>query len=148
MSEFKRTVLFLCVANSARSQLAESIGRYFAPPGTQVLSAGSEPSRVHPLARQALDEINLSHENQHSKSFDDIDFSHVTDVITLCAEENCPYIPSSAKRYHWPYPDPAAIAQPEKAIDGFRQVRDMLIPRIREFLGSHSELPDSIKTDA
>ncbi|MGC6418952.1 MAG: arsenate reductase ArsC [Bradymonadia bacterium] len=141
MSDFERTVLFLCVANSARSQLAESIGRYFAPTGTQVFSAGSEPSRVHPLARQALDEINLRHENQHSKPFDDIDFSRVTDVITLCAEENCPYIPSAAKRYHWPFPDPAAIAQPEKAIDGFRHVRDMLIPKIRDFLASNRELP-------
>ena len=85
-----RHVLFLCVANSARSQMAEGIARALAPPSVKVSSAGSQPSRLNPLAVQALAEIGLDISGHWSKSVNDIPPDDVDAVITLCAEEVCP----------------------------------------------------------
>jgi len=123
-------ILFLCVANSARSQMAAGLGRHLLGPEASVQSAGSSPSRVHPLAIQAMDEIGIDIRGQHSKSVDTIDPATVDLVITLCAEEVCPVFLGKAERRHWPLPDPAAIAG-DAALDGFRQVRDELAQRIR-----------------
>ena len=96
-------------------------------------SAGSSPSRVHPLAIQAMAEIGIDITAQHSKSVDAIDPATVDLVITLCAEEVCPVYLGKAERRHWPLPDPAAIAG-DTALDGFRQVRDELAQRIGALL--------------
>ena len=123
-------MLFLCVANSARSQMAEGLARHLLGQEAAIQSAGSSPSRVHPLAIQAMDEIGIDIRGQHSKSVDTIDPATVDLVITLCAEEVCPVFLGKAERRHWPLPDPAAIAG-DTALDGFRQVRDELAQRIR-----------------
>ena len=122
-------ILFLCVANSARSQMAEGLARHALGPGVVIQSAGSSPSRVHPLAIQAMAEIGIDISGQHSKSVDSIDPSSVDLVITLCAEEVCPVFLGMAERRHWPLPDPAALPG-DTALDGFRQVRDELERRI------------------
>jgi len=126
----KTRVLFLCVANSARSQMAEGLARHLLGPGVTVLSAGSAPSRVNPLAIAAMQEIGIDISTQVSKSVDTIDPDSVDTVITLCAEEVCPLFLGGAERLHWPLPDPAAAA-PEHALDRFRTVRDELARRIR-----------------
>ncbi len=100
-------VLFLCVANSARSQMAEGIARARAGDRLSIQSAGSAPSRVHPVAVQALAEIGIDASAQRSKSVDEIDRTTVDTVITLCAEEVCPLFLGAARRLHWPLPDPA-----------------------------------------
>jgi arsenate reductase len=123
-------ILFLCVANSARSQMAEGLARHLLGPDVQVQSAGSSPSRVHPLAIQAMAEIGIDISGQQSKSVDTIAPENVDRVITLCADEVCPVFLTRAERLHWPLPDPAAIAGAD-AIEGFRQVRDELARRIR-----------------
>ena len=123
-------ILFLCVANSARSQMAEGLARHLLGQETSIQSAGSSPSRVHPLAIQAMDEIGIDIRSQYSKSVDTIEPATVDLVITLCAEEVCPVFLGKAERRHWPLPDPAAIAG-DTALDGFRQVRDELAQRIR-----------------
>ena len=130
-----RGILFLCVANSARSQMAEGLARALAGDRLPIQSAGSAPSRVNPLAVQALAEIGIDATAQHSKSVDDIDRTTVDTVITLCAEEVCPIYLGTARRLHWPLPDPAGHAESaEVSLERFRTVRDELARRIEAFL--------------
>jgi arsenate reductase len=138
-----RGVLFLCVANSARSQLAEAIARRLAGDRIAIQSAGSAPSRVNPLALRALDEIGIDHAGARSKSIDEVDRGAVDTVITLCAEEVCPVYLGSARRLHWPLPDPAGRDDGEAASLGrFRAVRDALRERIYRFLVDEGVLRD------
>jgi len=126
-----RHVLFLCVANSARSQMAEGIGRSLAPEGVKISSAGSSPSRVNPLAIRALDEIGIDIRGQRSKSVEEIAPAGVDAVITLCAEEVCPVFLGKARRFHWGLPDPAgASGTEEERLQAFRNVRDELRRRL------------------
>ena len=126
-----RHILFLCVANSARSQMAEGIARSLAPAGTKISSAGSQPSQVNPLAIRALDEIGVDVRAQRSKSVETIDPEGVDVVVTLCAEEVCPVFLGKAHRVHWGLPDPAhAGATDEERLQAFRDVRDELRRRL------------------
>ena len=126
-----RHVLFLCVANSARSQMAEGIARSLAPTGVTVSSAGSQPSRVNPLAIRALDEIGIDIRSHSSKGVDGISPAGVDAVITLCAEEVCPVFLGKAPRVHWGLPDPAgAGGSEEEQLQAFRNVRDELRRRL------------------
>jgi arsenate reductase len=126
-----RHVLFLCVANSARSQMAEGIARALAPPGVKISSAGSQPSKVNPLAIRALDEIGIDIRGQSSKSVGDIPPDDVEAVVTLCAEEVCPVFLGEAHRIHWSLPDPAhAGSSEEERLQAFRDVRDELRRRL------------------
>ncbi|GAO01459.1 arsenate reductase ArsC [Anaeromyxobacter sp. PSR-1] len=126
-----RHILFLCVANSARSQMAEGIARSLAPAGVTVSSAGSQPSRVNPLAIRALDEIGIDIRSHKSKSVDSISPLGVDAVITLCAEEVCPVFLGKARRIHWGLPDPASAGNSEaEQLQSFRDVRDELRRRL------------------
>jgi arsenate reductase len=126
-----RGVLFLCVANSARSQLAEGIARAVAPPEVSVWSAGSQPTRVRPEAIAALAEIGIDISGYRSKSVAEIAAAQVDTVITLCGEEECPVFLGKARRLHWGLPDPAAVAGDGSArLEAFRQVRDELRRRL------------------
>jgi len=127
-------LLFMCVANSARSQIAEGVARALLPPSIEVLSAGSKPSHVNPLAIQVLSEIGIDIARAKSKSVADIDSTGITHVITLCAEEVCPYLPGQMTRLHWPMPDPAsASGRTELILGAFRRTRDELKDRIVTF---------------
>ncbi len=131
-----RHVLFLCVANSARSQLAEGIARSLAPAGVTVSSAGSRPSRVNPLAIRVLDEIGIDIRSHTSKSVDTVSPSGVDAVITLCAEEVCPVFLGKAHRVHWGLPDPAGAGGSEaEQLPAFRNVRDELRRRLTIVFG-------------
>lgn len=101
-----QNILFLCVANSARSQMAEGLARKLFGESATIQSAGSAPSRVNPLAIQAMAAVDVSLEAHSSTSVQDIDPASVDLVITLCAEEVCPVFLGKAKRLHWPIPDP------------------------------------------
>ncbi|MCG6956062.1 MAG: arsenate reductase ArsC [Gemmatimonadetes bacterium] len=124
-----RHVLFLCVANSARSQMAEGIARALAPASIRVSSAGSEPSSVRLEAVEVLREIGIDISHHRSKGTDQVDPS-VDAVITLCAEEVCPVWLGRARRVHWGLPDPAAVTG-EGRLQAFRDVRDELTRRLR-----------------
>jgi arsenate reductase len=126
-----RHVLFLCVANSARSQMAEGIARSLAPPVVKVSSAGSRPSRVNPLAIRALAEIGVDIRAQCSKGVESIPAGDVDAVVTLCAEEVCPVFLGRAHRVRWGLPDPAgAGGAEEERLQAFREVRDELRARL------------------
>lgn len=131
-------LLFLCVANSARSQMAEGIARSLAPAGVHVSSAGSEPSRVNPFAIRALDEVGIDASGHRSEGTDDVaarvergETPPVDAVITLCAEEVCPVWLHEAARAHWPHPDPAGVSgSDEEILASFRQVRDEIARKL------------------
>ncbi len=130
-------ILFLCVANSARSQMAEGIARNLAPEGVRVWSAGSVPTSVRPEAIAVLREIGIDIASQRSKGVHEIPAAEVDLVVTLCAEEVCPVFLGEATRLHWALPDPAAVqGSDEERLLAFRQVRDELRRRIAALLGS------------
>jgi arsenate reductase len=127
-----QSILFMCVANSARSQMAEGLARAHFGDRVRVQSAGSAPATVNPLAVEAMAEIGIDITGQHSKSVDDIDLSKVDLVITLCAEEVCPVVPG-LERLHWPLPDPATkeTSEPHGArLARFRAARDEIARRL------------------
>jgi arsenite transporter len=103
-----RGLLFLCVANSARSQMAEGLARARFGGQVRVQSAGSAPSRVNPHAIAVMREAGIDIAGHASKSVQDIDPATVDVVVTLCAEEVCPVFLGQATRLHWPIPDPAS----------------------------------------
>ena len=126
-----RGVLFLCVANSARSQLAEGIARSLAPAGVRVWSGGSQPTRVRPEAIATLAEIGIDITAHRSKSVSEIPAAQVDTVITLCGEEECPLFLGRARRVHWGLPDPAGVGGSEAdRADAFRRTRDELRRRL------------------
>jgi protein-tyrosine-phosphatase len=128
-------VLFLCVANSARSQLAEGLARSLAPEGVKVSSAGSVPTRVRPQAIAALAEIGLDISGHRSTGIDEVE-RPVDAVITLCAEEVCPVWLEKAWRLHWGLPDPAGSSDdPDEEMEAFRAVRDELRHRFGVLFG-------------
>ena len=104
--------------------MAEAIARSLAPKHIAVYSAGSQPSQVNPYATKALQEIGLTTEGHSSKGVSDIPMDSIRWLITLCAEEVCPYVPGTVERLHWPHPDPAGRGvDPESTLTGFREVR-------------------------
>ena len=127
-------ILFLCVANSARSQMAEGIARSLAPSGVKIWSAGSRPTSVRPEAIAVLQEIGIDISGPSSKSVAEIPAAEVDTVITLCAEEECPVFLGKARRLHWGLPDPAAAGgSEEERLAAFRKTRDELQRLITEF---------------
>lgn len=129
-------VLFLCVANSARSQMAEGIARSILPSAVVVRSAGSNPTSVRPEAVAVLREIGIDISSQRSKSVAEIDAGDIDTVVTLCAEEVCPVFFGNVERIHWPLPDPAATGgTEEERLAAFRATRDELRRRIEAFRG-------------
>lgn len=101
-----RRVLFLCVANSARSQLAEAIARHELGTDWSFQSAGSAPSRPNPFALEVLESAGISIAGLRSKSVTEIDPESVDLVVTLCAEEECPVFLAEVPRVSWEQPDP------------------------------------------
>ena len=122
-----RTVLFLCVANSARSQMAEGLARALAPPGYRFWSAGSEPGSLHPLAVAALGEIGIDISHQRAKGLAHIPLDEVHAIVTLCGRDVCPYVGGAVERVHWPLADPARVSGSDAdRLDAFRTARDRL----------------------
>ena len=139
-------ILFLCVSNSARSQMAEGLARATFGESAHVMSAGSMPTHVSPHAIAALAEIGIDISEHQSKSVDTIDAGMIDMVITLCAEEVCPVLPGKVQRFHWPIADPATAMgdQSEQDIQArFRQARDQIKMRL-EILKGLLDLPQGL----
>jgi arsenate reductase len=133
-----KRILFLCVANSARSQMAEGLAREILGAGVEVLSAGSQPSKVNPYAIEAMAEIGIDLSGHRSKSVDEIDPAGLDLVVTLCAEEVCPVLPGRVRRLHWPINDPASKdpeLTPEDFRVRFRTAREQIAERMRALKG-------------
>ncbi len=134
MTKEKLGVLFLCVANSARSQMAEGLARALWGAQVNVQSAGSVPSRVNPYALEVMAELGIDLGTHTSKSVHTIAPESVDVVITLCAEEVCPLFLGQATRLHWPIPDPASddpTLTRDQTLARFRKGRDMIAELLR-----------------
>ena len=124
-----KSLLFLCVANSARSQMAEGLARELFGAAVKVQSAGSAPSRVNPYAIRAIAELGISMEGQRSSAASEVDPASVDLVITLCAEEVCPAPLKDADHLHWPTLDPDRSGEEltdEQRLEHFRVARDSI----------------------
>src|SRR3546814_14918893 len=97
-------ILFLCVANSARSQMAEGLARHLLGDRATVMSAGSAPSRVNPYAVEAMAEIGIDISGQRSKPVDEVVPAEVDLGVPLCAEAVYPLLPVAEPRPPWPDP--------------------------------------------
>jgi arsenate reductase (thioredoxin) len=129
-------ILFLCVANSARSQMAEGLARAMFGDRATIQSAGSQPSRVNPYAIEVMRELGADLAGHSSKSVDTIDPATVDTVITLCAEEVCPIFLGNTRRLHWPIPDPASpdpSLSREELLRRFRTARDAIRTKLEQF---------------
>lgn len=131
----KPSILFLCVANSARSQMAEGLARHRFGDRARIQSAGSQPTRVNPYALKAMAELGIDISEQRSTSVLDVDPATVDLVITLCAEEVCPAFLGDARRLHWPLQDPDRKHEDlsdEERLAHFRIARDLIDEKLRE----------------
>jgi arsenate reductase len=129
-------ILFLCVANSARSQIAEGLAKSVFGENAVIESAGSEPSgKVQPWAIEILKEDKIDISKHWSKSTAQLPAAFLANldyVITLCAEEVCPTLPSKAKRLHWPIQDPASAPESEKPA-AFRKAKNEILQKLESF---------------
>ncbi|WP_457627404.1 arsenate reductase ArsC [Persephonella sp.] len=131
---------FICTGNSARSQMAEGLARkLFSEEGieVQVYSAGSKPAGfVHPLAVQVMKEAGIDISTYYSKSLEEIPYSQLDIIITLCseAEKECP--PAIGKTvYHWRLKDPVSFnGSVEQQREFFRRIRNQIEEKIRELV--------------
>jgi glycerol uptake facilitator-like aquaporin/protein-tyrosine-phosphatase len=132
----KRSVLFVCVHNSARSQMAEAFLNQRCPDDFVAESAGLEPGALNPLAVAAMREVGIDISNKDTKSTFDLSKrgKHYSYVITVCDEtsaERCPIFPGGARRLHWSFPDPAALeGTSENRLAQTRLIRDQIGAKI------------------
>ena len=132
-----KKILVLCTGNSCRSQIAEGYLRYFAKEKAAVYSAGIETHGVNPKAVSIMKEdgIDIStHTSNNVDEYKNIDFDF---VITVCdnAKENCPYFPTSAKTFHYNFPDPSKMEGSEEEITNeFRRVRRLIKDYCKNFV--------------
>jgi len=137
MSKVK--VLFLCIGNSARSQMAEAFLKKHGGDRYDAYSAGTEPMGINPHTERVMEEIAVSLGGQYSKHVKEyMGKMHFAYVITLCdeAEKSCPAIfPGIGQRLHWSFEDPAAsVGSDDEKLAKFRVVRDRIERRIKEWL--------------
>ena len=133
----RRRVLFLCTHNSARSQMAEGLLRQLAGDRFEVASAGTEASRVHPLAIRAMRDAGVDISLHTSKTVDSLLDRPWDYVITVCdsANERCPLFPGRTTRLHWSFDDPSqATGTEDGRLDTFRRVRDEIQTRLGAWL--------------
>jgi arsenate reductase (thioredoxin) len=126
----KRKVLFVCIHNSARSQMAEAWLRAFGGDFFEVESAGLEPGKLNPLAVEAMQEVGIDISSKRTQSTRDVlEAGKIfTDVITVCDETNaarCPVFPGDGNRLQWSFRDPSTLTGSHlQKLDGVRQIRD------------------------
>ncbi|MHB1306457.1 MAG: arsenate reductase ArsC [Limisphaerales bacterium] len=144
----KQNVLFLCAHNAARSQMAEALLRKHAGDRFDVMSAGLEPTTIHPLTVQALSEIGVDVASQRAKGLDGIMGKQTFQfTIFVCerTQQNCPRVyPFALQRLSWPFEDPAAAQGTEdEQLQKFRQIRDQIEARILEWLETTPPRPNA-----
>jgi ArsR family transcriptional regulator, arsenate/arsenite/antimonite-responsive transcriptional repressor / arsenate reductase (thioredoxin) len=130
-------VLFLCTENSARSQMAEALLHHLSGGRVESFSAGTAPTRVHPLAVATMQRHHLDISRQRAKHLGEFHGQSFAYIITLCdrAREKCPSFPGDPEQIHWSFPDPAAVEGGEVAQSrAFETTAQDLMTRIRYLL--------------
>jgi arsenate reductase (thioredoxin) len=134
-------VLFLCTANSCRSQMAEGWLRHLAGGRFEAASAGAHPSRVNPDAVRVMKEAGIDISVHRSKDVSEFFGQRFAYVVRVCdrAKEECPIFPGAFRYFDWNLDDPAAaVGSEEERLAVFRRVRDEIAERVRKFLASES----------
>ncbi len=132
-------VLFLCVHNSARSQMAEAYCRRFGEGRISAESAGIEPGRLNPHVVRALQEDGIDISGKPTRGVLELfsagrTYDHVVTVCSREAAERCPVFPGRCERHHWPFDDPSTFTGSEEEIMAkVRLVRDAIKAKVREF---------------
>jgi arsenate reductase len=133
----KKKVIFICTGNSCRSQMAEGLLRTMAGERFDVYSAGSHPSKVHPIAIRAMKEVGVDISTHTSDPIAKY-FGHGIDyIITLCdhAREFCPTFPGDSKKIHWSIDDPFRSWKNDHQIIGrYRKTRDEIHKCLKKFI--------------
>jgi arsenate reductase len=135
-----KRILVLCTGNSCRSQIAEAYMRYYAKDTAIIYSAGIEAHGVNPKAIVVMKEDGIDISNHTSNNIEEYRNADFDYVITVCdnAKENCPFFPSTAKKFHHNFPDPAkAKGSDEEIMQEFRNVRDMIKTYCRTFIAEN-----------
>ncbi len=135
----KTKVLFLCIGNSVRSQMAEAFLRKYGEDQFDAYSAGTDPKGIHPNTERVMEEVGISLSNQHSKHVKEfMGKVHFGYLITMCdeAEKTCPTtFPGMGQRLRWSFEDPSAFVGSEaEKLEKFREVRDQIEQRIKAWL--------------
>jgi arsenate reductase len=138
----KKRVLFICVHNSARSQIAEALLKHIAGGSFEVESAGLEPGKLNPLAIEVMKEIGIDISQNKTKSVFDFykEGKRYDYVITVCDEsqaQKCPVFPgtTATRRIHWSFDDPASFQGSWKEkLEQTRQIRDKIKQQIDQWL--------------
>jgi arsenate reductase (thioredoxin) len=138
----KPSVLFLCAHNAARSQMAEALLRKHASDRFDIMSAGLEPTTVHPLTIRAMNEVGVNLSGCRAKGLADfLGKMKFQLAIIVCerTQTNCPHIyPFALERLYWPFEDPAeAQGTEEQQLQKFREVRDQIADKIRAWLATN-----------
>jgi arsenate reductase len=120
-------ILFLCVSNSVRSQMAEGLAREIFQEDAEIFSAGIKPSYVHPTAIIVMQELGIDISSQCSKSVDDVNVYTMDYIISVCGDDLCPVVPETVMKEYWPLPIPSSD------LNSYRAVRDDLKRRIVDF---------------
>jgi arsenate reductase (thioredoxin) len=135
----KTRVLFMCTGNTARSQMAEAFLRSYAGERYEAYSAGLEPREIDPLTVAVMEERGFDLSEQYAKGLKEfLGKVHFGYLITVCdrAERECPTFPGMGIREFWPFEDPVAFEGTEdERLARFREVRDAIDGRVREWLG-------------
>jgi arsenate reductase (thioredoxin) len=132
----KKKVLFICIHNSARSQMAETFLNQICGSEFEAQSAGLEPGKLNPIVVEAMGELGIDISQNPTKAvFDFVKSGHsFTYVITVCDEtsaERCPIFPGVTTRLHWGFPDPSSFPGTyEERLAGTRKVRDAIKAKI------------------
>jgi len=133
----KKRVLFLCTHNSCRSQMAEGLVNHFLGDRFEAFSAGTEATRVNPLAARVMAELGIDLAAHRSKTLDEFAGQPFDYVITLCgdANEKCPLFFGGVQREHIGFDDPSRLkGNEENVLPEYRRVRDEIKERISQFL--------------
>jgi arsenate reductase len=132
----KQQVLFVCIHNSARSQMAEAFLKQICGQAFEVHSAGLEPGRLNPVVVEAMREIGIDISGNRTKAVAEFltagqAFAYVITVCDETSAERCPVFPGLTTRLHWSFPDPSALqGTPEEKLAGTRQIRDLIKARV------------------
>lgn len=134
----RKKILFLCTHNSCRSQMAEGLANHFLRNEVEAFSAGTEATRVNPLAAKVLSEIGIDISGQYSKTVGEFEGQSFDHVVTLCGDANdkCPLFIGGVTRTHQGFDDPSRVQGcEEEVLPQFRRVRDEIKTWIMETFG-------------
>jgi arsenate reductase len=134
-----RKVLFVCIHNSARSQMAEAFLNQICGAEFEAHSAGLEPGKLNPIVVEAMGEIGLDLSGHQTKAVTDFiksgeTFSYAITVCDQASAERCPIFPAATTRLHWSFPDPSSFqGTHEEKLAQTRKVRDMIERKVAQW---------------